>query len=162
MLPRANGFAAKEGTHVATTKNVQQTIDDLPGDATLRQTGQRVHPHLLPSASPNRLLRLRGRLRSVAQAAATAAATTPVPAPQPGSPGYLLQAYDLAALAQTAGGNQTIAIVDAFDNPRAEADMATYRAQFGLPACTSASGCFTKVNEFGNAQPLPSKCILGW
>ena len=32
--------AAKEGTHVATTKNVQQTIDDLPGDATLRRTGQ--------------------------------------------------------------------------------------------------------------------------
>ena len=38
-----------------------------------------------------------------------------------------------------------IAIVDAFDDKDAEADLGTYRQQFGLPACTSKNGCFTKV-----------------
>ena len=47
------------------------------------------------------------------------------------------------------------AVVAAYDNPTAEADLATYRSQFGLPACTSASGCFTKINETGAASPLP-------
>jgi hypothetical protein len=133
-----------------------------PGHATClaqflvqRQTGQRVHPHLLPATSPIRVLRPRGNLRSAAHAAAVAAATTPVPAPQPGSPAFLQQAYDVAALAQSQGGDQTIAIVDAYDAPNAQLNLTTYRAQFGLPPC--AAGCFQKVNEFGATQPLPSK-----
>ena len=135
-----------------------------PGHATclaqflaVRATGQRVHPRLLPAASSNRLRVVRARSTGAARAAAVAAATTPVPAPQPGSPAYLQQAYDVAALAQTAGGDQTIAIVDAYDSPNAELNMTTYRTQFGLPLCTSASGCFQKVNEFGSSQVLPSK-----
>ncbi|HEX7839572.1 MAG TPA: S8 family serine peptidase, partial [Kofleriaceae bacterium] len=28
-------------------------------------------------------------------------------------------------------------------------DLATYRAQFGLPACSSSTGCFRKVNQSG-------------
>ncbi|EWM13071.1 LOW QUALITY PROTEIN: peptidase S8 and S53, subtilisin, kexin, sedolisin, partial [Kutzneria sp. 744] len=53
------------------------------------------------------------------------------------------------------GAGQTIAIVDAFDNPSAEADLGKYRQQFGLPACTTANGCFKKVNQRGAASPLP-------
>ena len=37
-----------------------------------------------------------------------------------------------------------IGIVVAFDNANVESDLATYRAKFGLPACTTANGCFTK------------------
>ena len=111
---------------------------------TVRQTGQRVHPHLLPSASPDRLLRLRGNPRSATHAAAVAAATTPVPAPQPGSPAFLQQAYDLAALAQTQGGDQTVAIVDAYDAPNAQLNLNTYRAQFGLPPCASPPAAFRR------------------
>ena len=48
-----------------------------------------------------------------------------------------------------AGDGMTVAIVDAYDDPRAEHDLATYRAQFGLPACTSGNGCFRKVNQTG-------------
>src|SRR5262245_1842266 len=33
------------------------------------------------------------------------------------------------------GARQTIAIVDAFDNPEAEEDLAVYRETNGLPAC---------------------------
>ena len=43
----------------------------------------------------------------------------------------------------------TVALVDAFDTPNAEADLGTYRAQFGLPACTHANGCFKKINQDG-------------
>ncbi len=52
---------------------------------------------------------------------------------------------------------QTVAVVDAFDDPTAEADLGVYDSQFGLPACTSANGCFRKVNQAGNASPLPKK-----
>lgn len=51
---------------------------------------------------------------------------------------------------------QTIAVIDAFDDPTAEADLGVYDAEFKLPACTSANGCFRKVNEYGQASPLPA------
>jgi subtilase family serine protease len=49
----------------------------------------------------------------------------------------------------TAGAGQTIAIVDAYDDPNAEADLSVFSAQYGLPACTTANGCFTKVDQNG-------------
>ena len=55
----------------------------------------------------------------------------------------------------------TIAIVDAFNYPNAESDLATYRSQFGLPACTKASGCFKVVNQNGAASPLPANSPAG-
>ena len=67
-------------------------------------------------------------------------------------PADLLGAYGLDA---TKGTGQTIAIVDAFDNPNAEADLAVYRSTFGLTACTTANGCFAKVNQNGLTSPLP-------
>src|SRR4051812_20308429 len=52
-------------------------------------------------------------------------------------------------LPKTGGRNQTIAIVDAFDNPKAESDLKVYRSVFRLPACTTANRCFRKVNQRG-------------
>ena len=66
-------------------------------------------------------------------------------------PADLLSAYKLDA---TKGTGQTIAIVDAFDDPNAEADLGVYRSTFGLSACTTANGCFKKVNQNGGS-PLP-------
>src|SRR2546428_8545890 len=56
--------------------------------------------------------------------------------PWPGTytPADLQSAYTLPGA--SAGAGQTIAIVDAYDNPNAEADLAAYRSQFGLPPCT--------------------------
>src|SRR5437764_14892765 len=51
-------------------------------------------------------------------------------------------AYGLATTASTA---QTIAVVDAYDDPNAESDLNTYSSAYGLPACTTANGCFQKV-----------------
>jgi LGFP repeat/Fibronectin type III domain len=76
---------------------------------------------------------------------------TPNGVPWGFGPSDLQAAYQLPST--TAGTGQTVAIVDAYDLPTAEADVATYRAQYGLPACTSASGCFRKVNQDGGTTP---------
>jgi hypothetical protein len=103
-----------------------------------------VHPLLRRPSSPYRLRRPRPRGSHVALAAIAAAG-----APQPGTPAYLQQAYDLSFLSESAGTAETVAIVDAFDDPNAESDLDVYRAEFGLPSCTSANGCFTKVDQNG-------------
>jgi hypothetical protein len=70
-------------------------------------------------------------------------------------PTQLQSAYNLASAASTNGAGETIALVDAYDYPTAESDLATYRSQFGLPACSSASGCFKKVSQTGSTTSLP-------
>jgi subtilase family serine protease len=62
-------------------------------------------------------------------------------------PADLQSAYN--APSATNGVGQTVAIVDAYDDPTAESDLAAYRAQFGLPACTTANGCFDKIAQDG-------------
>ncbi|MEV6702638.1 carboxypeptidase regulatory-like domain-containing protein [Streptomyces sp. NPDC051453] len=62
------------------------------------------------------------------------------------SPGDLRGAYGLPA---DGGKGATIAVVAAQDNPSAEADMAVYRRQFGLPECRTDNGCFSKVDQNG-------------
>jgi len=52
----------------------------------------------------------------------------------------------------TAGSGKTIAIVDAYDDPSAESDLATFSSTFGLPACTTANGCFRKVDQNGGTR----------
>jgi subtilase family serine protease len=68
-------------------------------------------------------------------------------------PEDLRSAYGLPS---TGGEGQTVYIVDAYNDPNAEADLAVYRSQFGLPPCTTANGCFRKVNQNGSASPLPA------
>ncbi|MGH3470757.1 MAG: S53 family peptidase [Nocardioidaceae bacterium] len=50
---------------------------------------------------------------------------------------------------------QKVAVVVAGNYPSAEADMNTYRRQYGLPPCTSASGCFKKINQDGQTSHYP-------
>jgi subtilase family serine protease len=50
------------------------------------------------------------------------------------------------------GKGMTVGIVDAFDNPNAEADLQVYRDNFGLPKCTTANGCFKKVDQRGGTD----------
>lgn len=54
-----------------------------------------------------------------------------------------------------------VAISIAFDAPHLEQDLNVYRSQYGLPPCTTANGCFQKVNQDGAASPLPSS-DAGW
>jgi len=74
------------------------------------------------------------------------------------NPSDLQGAYNLPST--TAGSGQTVAIVDAYNDPKAEADLATYRSYFHQSACTTANGCFKKVNQNGGTS-YPSN-NAGW
>ena len=82
----------------------------------------------------------------------------PQAAPAGVTPADIRKAYALPVT--TAGAGQTVAVVDAYDDPKAEADLATYRSQYGLPPCTTANGCFRKVGQTGTGG-LP-KPDTGW
>jgi len=79
-----------------------------------------------------------------------------VEGPQGFSPAQIRQAYGISSAFQGAG--QVIAIVDAFDDPNIEADLNVFSKQFGLPACTTANGCFSKVYASG----IKPKANAGW
>jgi subtilase family serine protease len=73
------------------------------------------------------------------------------------SPATIRSAYGFPA---SGGSGKTIAIVDAYDDPNAESDLAVFSNQYGLPACTTANGCFSKVNQNGGtAYPRKNS---GW
>ncbi|MFI0512341.1 peptidase S8 [Streptomyces sp. WSLK1-5] len=76
-------------------------------------------------------------------------------------PSDLQDAYGLTDAAANNGSGETIAIVDAYDDPNAAADLATYRSYYGLPACTTANGCFKKVSQTGSTTSLPA-ADSGW
>jgi len=78
-------------------------------------------------------------------------------------PADLQSAYALTAASAANGKGQTVAIVDAFNDPHAAADLKVYRAQFGLPACTVASSCLKIVNQAGgSALPRNDPTGGGW
>lgn len=64
-------------------------------------------------------------------------------------PSDIRSAYNLAG---ASGSGRTVAIVDAYNDPTAESDLAVYRSQYGLPACTTANGCFRKVSQTGTTS----------
>ncbi|MEU6381042.1 S53 family peptidase [Streptomyces sp. NPDC046909] len=76
-------------------------------------------------------------------------------------PSDLQDAYGLTDASASDGSGETIAIVDAYDDPNAEADLATYRSYYGLSACTTANGCFKKVSQTGSTTSLPT-ADSGW
>jgi subtilase family serine protease len=84
--------------------------------------------------------------------------TVPAITPAGWGPSDLQSAYATPA---TGGAGVTVAIVDAFGYNNAEADLQVYRAQYGLPTCTTGNGCFRKVNQNGRAGPYPAQ-DAGW
>jgi hypothetical protein len=77
----------------------------------------------------------------------------------------LRAAYNVTAASVSDGSGATVAVIGAYDDPNAAADLAVYRADWGLPACVSGTGagCLTKVNASGAASPLPGPAgKTGW
>ncbi len=70
---------------------------------------------------------------------------TPKDAPAGYGPADLRAAYQLPE----STSSPTIAVIAAFDDPQAEADLAVYRQQYGLPECSAANGCFARVDQRG-------------
>jgi subtilase family serine protease len=74
------------------------------------------------------------------------------------TPANLRDAYKITA---NGSSSTIIAIVDAFGYDHAEDDLGVYRAQWGIPACTTANGCFKKLNQRGKQGHYPAQNI-GW
>jgi subtilase family serine protease len=102
----------------------------------------RCHAHVVTDAQGNEIVRT----------------ASPMALPSGYGPNDLRSAYNI-----TGTGTQayTIAIVDAYGYKNAEADLATYRSTYGLPACTTANGCFTKYNQRGQQGSYPRE-DTGW
>ena len=83
----------------------------------------------------------------------------PVPTATPSGlgPAQLRDAYKITG---SGSSSTVVAIVDAFGYPNAESDLATYRSTFGLPPCTTANGCFRKVDQRGGSS-FP-RLDVGW
>jgi subtilase family serine protease len=69
------------------------------------------------------------------------------------------QFHSAYGLPTTGTKAQTIAIVDAYDDPTIASDLNAYNSYYGITAC--GTGCFTKVNQNGNAGPYP-RANAGW
>jgi subtilase family serine protease len=67
------------------------------------------------------------------------------------TPANIRHAYGFDRIANQ-GAGQTIAIVDAYDNPNIEADLNSFSQAYGLPSCVSSTGCFKKLYASGT-QP---------
>jgi hypothetical protein len=149
-----------------------------PGQATcdahlvvLRSTGALVRPRLHPQSALADVRQGRRRPRpatipssgAVTTASPADVTTTGQAAPAAGTPAWLQQAYDLSYLSATEGAGETIAVIDAYNDPSAAADLATFRSTYGLPACTSTNGCFRQVNQRGysSSRSLPQN-NSGW
>lgn len=136
-----------------------------------RSTHRWLHPKLHREASPDRTTEGTRRLTfgssgnpllSLSTGGASRIAASPLygagsassaeELPQAGTPAFLQQAYDLSYLSATQGAGETIGIVDAYSDPTAASDLATYRSEFGLPACTVANGCLTLDDESSNVD----------
>jgi|HubBroStandDraft_2_1064218.scaffolds.fasta_scaffold00101_8 hypothetical protein len=76
------------------------------------------------------------------------------------TPAQLASAYGYEPAGAVNG--QTVAIVDAYDDPSIESDLATFDSEYGLPACTKTNGCFTKVGQTGSEESLPEADTSGW
>jgi subtilase family serine protease len=80
-------------------------------------------------------------------------------------PSYLQSAYNVASAAAADGGGagQSVAIVDAYNDPNVASDLAFYRSYFGLPSCPmgkispAATSCvFEQVSQTGSTTSYPT------
>jgi hypothetical protein len=77
------------------------------------------------------------------------------------SPQNVLSAYSLSGTPGPAT-RQTLALVDAFNDPTAEQDLEVFDEQYDLPACTTANGCFAKVELRGGSHNTLPSTNSGW
>ncbi len=146
-----NGSTADAGSLrglAAGGSTCSQAADSKP-HAVVKPGGKHAGKHNCPASGP-------GEAQCDSQVSDTPSAGSTIvdPSTLPGlHPSDLRSAYKFSL---TGGGNQVVGIVDAYDDPNAEADMSTYRSEFGLPPCTSVSGCFTKIGTKKNGSQLPT------
>ncbi|MFD5400780.1 putative Ig domain-containing protein [Streptomyces griseorubiginosus] len=150
--------AAPATTHTSrvTQNSKALTSPDRQTFHTTGKAGQKVPTtHLCATPAAGHASCFAQRRTDIKQRLATALAAA---APSGLSPANLHSAYNLPS---TGGSGLTVAVVDAYNDPNAESDLATYRSQYGLSACTKANGCFKQVSQTGSTTSLPTN-DTGW
>ncbi|MER6574037.1 hypothetical protein ABT288_49940, partial [Streptomyces sp. NPDC001093] len=156
--PTAGAQPAAAHPHTSkVTQNAKALTD--PKRQTFHATGragQKVPTtHLCATAEPGHASCFAQRRTDIEQRLASALAAA---APSGLSPANLHSAYNLPT---AAGSGMTVGIVDAYNDPNAESDLATYRSTYGLSSCTKANGCFKQVSQTGSTTSLPTN-DTGW
>ena len=147
--------AAASHTSRATQNAKALTAPDRQTFHATGKAGQKVPTtHLCGSPSAGHASCFAQRRTDIKQRLSAALAA----APSGLSPANLHSAYNLPS---TGGSGLTVAVVDAYNDPNAESDLATYRSTYGLSACTKANGCFKQVSQTGSTTSLPSN-DTGW
>lgn len=139
------GLVALAGVTVAGTALIPALT------ASAAPAGAGTHMAAKPSGKPCSSETRAGYSRCMSRFHAGSGATPAKAMPSGLSPADLRSAYKLPAT----GANSTVAIIIAFDVPNAEKDLAVYRKTMGLPPCTTANGCFSKVNQRGERGNYP-------
>jgi len=153
MHVRKWGLAAAAlvlGTVAGTAASAQN------GRGPVERSGNAFHVAVCGHGNPHGTARCHAHVVTDADGNELEAQLSPNVTPSGFGPNDLRSAYNI-----TANGTATIAIVDAYGYPNAESDLATYRAQYGLPPCTTANGCFKKVNQSGVQGSYP-KTDVNW
>ncbi|MER6126609.1 putative Ig domain-containing protein [Streptomyces sp. NPDC001795] len=158
--------APAAGAQPATAQSSQPTRVTQNARALANPAAQTVHAtgkagqkvptqHLCGAPTPGHASCFAQRRTDIKQRLASAMAAA---APSGLSPANLHSAYNLPS---TGGSGLTVAIVDAYNDPNAESDLATYRSTYGLSSCTKANGCFKQVSQTGSTTSLPTN-DSGW
>ncbi len=149
----SNSASPLPGTTSPTTpqsiSRTAQSISRAPEVGHLPRPG---HFHAVCGPAADRFARCHAQLRDDVTSNATS--------PAGYHPADLQSAYNLASASSSGGAGQTVAIVDAYNDPNAASDVAVYRSTFGLPACSTSTGCLRIVNQSGGTK-LP-KSNGGW
>ncbi|MEU8027386.1 putative Ig domain-containing protein [Streptomyces sp. NPDC049099] len=152
----AQPAAAHPHTSKITQNNKALTAPERQTYHSTGRAGQKVPTtHLCATAEPGHASCFAQRRTDIKQRLSSALAAA---APSGLSPANLHSAYNLPT---TGGSGMTVAIVDAYNDPNAESDLATYRSTYGLSACTKANGCFKQVSQTGSTTSLPTD-DTGW
>jgi subtilase family serine protease len=114
----------------------------------IERSGNVFHVAVCARGNPNGTARCHAHVVTDARGNPKNGKLTPNATPSGYGPSDLRSAYNITGN----GSGTTIAIVDAYGYPNAEADLATYRSTYGLPACTTANGCFKKIDQTGGTH----------
>ena len=111
---------------------------------------------------------LRAGRAGTGQSPSPATASAAIPAVESTEPWYgslspqnLLSAYSLSAVPPPAT-QQTLALVDADNDPTVEHDLEVFDKKWALPACTTGNGCFKKVEMQGGFPLSGPPTEAGW
>jgi subtilase family serine protease len=124
--------------------------------AQLERSGHTYHAAVCARGNPAGTARCFAHVVTDARGNPMTGKASPAAVPSGYGPADLKAAYAVPA----GSGTPTVAIVDAYAYPNAEADLNAYRAQYGIPACTTASGCLKIVGQTGGKPP--SRVDVGW